>query len=160
MKTRQHSADSMFSFLLLLMFGMFALLLAGMGASVYKNSAAHLEENYTSRTAVAYVEEKVRQHDQQNAIHLTDVDGIPALALTESIQDEDFVTYIYYYDGALRELFVRASAAPQAANGTVIVELTGFSMEDVSSSDEMLLKITACGKDGKELSVLIHPSCR
>lgn len=53
MKPIRHTADTLFAVLLLLTFSLFAFLLAGTGAAVYKNSASYLEENYTSRTAVA-----------------------------------------------------------------------------------------------------------
>lgn len=157
MRLKQHSADSMFSFFLLLIFCMFTLLLAGMGASVYRNSTSQLDENYTSRTAVAYVSEKIRQHDCSDCISLTEIDGVPALCLSEVIEDEQFSTYIYYFDGALRELFIRSSMKPQISNGISIVELESFFMEEVSSSGTVYA-ITACSKNGKELSVLIHPS--
>lgn len=159
MKSKHHSSDEMFTFLLLLIFCIFTLILAGMGASVYQNSASHLDENYTSRTAVSYVSEKIRQHDIFDSITLTELENIPALCLSQTIEDEPFVTYIYYFDGALRELFIRQSTLPQAASGTSIVELTSFTMEECSS-DGTLYKITACSKNGRNASVLIHPSAQ
>ena len=157
MKTRTHFADTVFSFFLLLIFGMFTLFFSGMGASVYRSSAAHLEENYTSRTAVAYVSEKIRQHDSSGSISLTELEGIPSLCLSEQISGEEFFTYIYYYDGALRELFIRSSTVPQAKSGSSIVELASFSIEEHSSSPD-LYEITACSKNGLPLSSLVHVS--
>lgn len=154
MKTaaKHHMADSFSAFMLLLVFSIFTLLLAGTGAAVYKNSAAKLDENYTSRTAVAYVSEKLRQHDTAGAVSFTEVDGCNALALLEDVDGESFVTYIYFYDGALRELFMRASSQPSAALGTAIVELADFSIEQ----ENMLLRVSAVSPDGTEHSILLH----
>lgn len=154
MKTamKRHTADSFSSFLLLLIFSIFTLLLSGTGAAVYKNSAAKLDENYTSRTAVAYVSEKLRQHDTAGAVSLTEVEGCSALALLEDVSGERFVTYIYFYDGALRELFMRASSQPSAALGTAIVELADFTVEQTDA----MLRVSAVSPDGNEHSILLH----
>lgn len=160
MKPIRHTADTLFAVLLLLIFSLFAFLLAGTGAAVYKNSASYLEENYTSRTAVAYTEEKIRQHDRAGSISLTTLDELPALCLYETIEQQKFVTYIYYFDGALRELFVKESVTPSAANGTAIVPLSSFSITDISDAEELLLEITACSEDGRTLSSVIHPVCQ
>ena len=154
MKTvrKRHTADSLFSLLLLLIFSIFTLLLAGTGAMVYKNSAAKLDENYTSRTAVAYVSEKLRQNDRAGAVSFTEVEGCSALALQEDVEGESFVTYIYFYDGALRELFMRASSQPSAALGTAIVKLADFAV----TQEDAMMRVTAISPDGNENSILLH----
>ena len=121
--SKTHSIDTLFSFLLLLIFCLFSLLLAGMGAAVYKNGAAHLNENYTSRTAVAYLAEKVRRHDRTDAVFLTEIEDLPAIAFRDTIEDEDFLTYVYFSDGALCELMLRAGRTPEIRLGTRLVEL-------------------------------------
>lgn len=171
LKQKNHSIDSLFSFLLLLIFCLFALLLAGMGSSIYKNGAEHLNENYTSRTAIAYLTEKVRQHDRAGDIFLTDVEGCEAVALRDVLENEDagsdrdaaerggadvyadatedegagndrsassgerFITYVYFHDGALCELFVREDVTPLANMGSRIVELKSFEVEEVTAAD-------------------------
>ncbi len=153
-RQKQHSTDFLFSFLLLITFALFALVLAGTGALVYQNSIQSLDENYTSRTAVSYVAEKIRQYNSEGLISLSEVEGLPALKLSS---DEDAgtaaSTYIYFYDGHLCELLVRAETTPLAAMGTELVELSAFTMEPEGS----LLRVTALSPDGGELSLLIHP---
>jgi hypothetical protein len=185
-KTR-HTFDSFFTFLLLLVFALFTLLLCAMGSSIYRNGVAHLNENYTSRTAIAYLSEKVRQHDSSEDIFLTEVESIPAIGFADEIDGASFVTYVYFYDGALRELFVRKDTTPLADMGNRIVELAGFELslvhpdsdrtvssdtdtvldtETVSDTDAsydtttstVLLRAAATSEDGNELSILIHPS--
>ena len=160
-KPKTHSIDSLFAFLLLLTFSLFTLILAGMGSTIYQNGATYLDENYTSRTAVAYVSEKVRQHDQSESIFMTSVGDLPALGFRDIIDEQSFLTYVYFYDGALRELFIQEDRSPEADMGTRIVELSDLSIEPVSGNDRnevRMLSVTAVSKKGNELSLLIYLS--
>lgn len=153
LKSKRHSIDSLFTFLLLLVFTMFTLILAGMGAAVYKNSSVHLDENYTSRTAVSYAAEKIRQHDRTDSIFLTEVEQIPALALCDTIDGEEFLTYIYFYDNSLCELFIRKENEPTAAMGSRLVPLSDFSIE---KTDASFFTVRAVSPEGNALSMTIH----
>lgn len=153
LKQKRHSIDSLFTFLLILVFTMFTLILAGMGATVYRNSAAHLDENYTSRTAISYVAEKIRQHDRTDNIALTDLDGIPALVLSDTIEGEEFLTYIYFYDNSLCELFIRKDYEPSADMGSRLVSLSDFS---ITQTAPQLFTVCAVSPEGNELSMIIH----
>ena len=158
-KQKNHSIDSLFTFLLLLIFSLFTLMLAGMGSSIYRNGAAYLDENYTSRTAIAYVSEKVRQHDEAGNIFMTSVEDLPALGLRDVIEEQSFLTYVYYYDGALCELFIQENRTPEARLGNRIIELSDFTIEPVpgsESADIGMLSATAVSENGNELSLLIH----
>lgn len=155
-KQKSHSIDSLFSFLLLLIFGLFTLMLSGMGSTIYRNGTAYLNENYSSRTAAAYIAEKVRQHDENGAVFLDSVEGLPALALRDTIEGNRFITYVYFYDNALCELMVQEDRTPEAMMGSRIVELSSLTVEPVPETD--LLSVTAVGKEGNELSELVHVS--
>lgn len=160
-KPRNHSIDSLFSFLLLLTFSLFTLMLAGMGSTIYRSGTEYLDENYTSRTAIAYISEKVRQHDQADSVFLTSVEDLPALAFRDMIDDASFLTYVYFHDGALRELFIPEGRTPNADMGNRIVALSDFTIEAVSengSDSSNMLSASAVSEKGNELSVLIHIS--
>lgn len=153
-KRKHHSGDIPFSFFLLLVFIMFTIMLAGTGAAVYKNSAAHLNENYTSRTAIAYISEKIRQHNSQDSIFLSDLEGTQALVLKEMIEEEAYFTYIYYYDHALCELFVHADTEPKLLSGSKIIELDGLTIE--SEAFPHMICVTAVSPEGHTLSALLR----
>ncbi len=155
-RQKNHSMDSLFSFLLLLIFCLFTLMLSGMGSTIYRNGTAQLNENYTSRTAAAYVTEKVRQHDEAGAVFMTDVEELPALALRDTIDGAAFITYVYFYDGALCELMVQEDRPPEAAMGSRIVELSSLTIEPIDGTD--LLSVTAVGEEGNKLSEIVHVS--
>lgn len=48
-----------------------------LGAKVYQNTASRMESNYTVRTALAYVTEKIRHADESGAISPGELDGFP-----------------------------------------------------------------------------------
>ena len=160
-KQKNHSIDSLFSFLLLLVFFLFTVFLAKMGSAIYKSGVSHLNENYTSRTAIAYLTEKVRQHDKSGSIFLTSIEDLPAIAFFDTIEEADgqtgsFLTYVYFSDHALYELFVRESTVPEKALGTPIVELSDFEIEEIRETGTApLLSVTAVSPKGDQLSTLI-----
>lgn len=175
-KQKTYSGNTLFSILLLLVFTVFTLMIAGTGAAVYKNSTSHLNENYTSRTAIAYISEKIRQHNSMDDIFLSNVEGTDALALRETIDGETYLTYIYHYDGALCELLVKEDTRPMLLSGSPIVELVSIEFSAVSPSDILeknlpeasaaketsaahqgsFLSITAVSPEGHSLSMLVH----
>ena len=51
--------------------------------------------------------EKVRQNDTTDSISLATLEDTPALCMLSRIEDETYCTYLYFYDGHLKELFMR-----------------------------------------------------
>lgn len=153
-KRKAHSIDSLFSFLLLLIFCLFTLLLSGMGSTIYRNGTAYLNENYSSRTATAYVAERVRQHDETGGVFLATVEELPALAFRDTIDEAAFLTYVYFYDNALCELMIPEDRAPDAAMGNRVIALSSLTIEPIDGTD--LLSVTAVGEEGNELSETIR----
>lgn len=157
-RMKKHSIDGFFSFLLFLIFVFCTLVLILLGSRIYRNGVSHLDENYTARTAVAYVSEKLRQHDEPGTISFQEMDGHMALRLQDTIDGDLFYTYIYYENGALCELFLRNGVTPLSDMGTEIVSLSSFSVSFVPEMDH-LLSITAVSEEGRSLSTMIHLSC-
>lgn len=155
LKEQQHSIANLFCVLLLLMFAGSALILVLLGSRIYQNGVSHLNENYTARTAIAYVSEKVRQHDEEGCISMEALDGQAALRLTETIDDKCFYTYIYFYNGSLMELFLGADTAASSDMGSKIVELSDFSITEEPGG---FLSVTAVSDDGNSLSTLLYPA--
>ena len=126
---RKHSTDILFVLLLFLVFTSSALAVILLGAKVYQDTASRMESNYTVRTALAYVTEKIRHADESGAISPGELDGLPALILSQEIEGTSYRTYLYFQDGALKELLTEASREVTPEQGTVIVSLAGFSIE-------------------------------
>ena len=99
-----HITDLLFSLGLLCLFTISSLTVLLIGAHVYKQTALDMKTNYTTRTALTYVAEKVRQHDSTSSISLGTLEDAPALELSESIGGVSYITYIYEDENALKEV--------------------------------------------------------
>ncbi len=128
----RHIVDILFVLALFAVFAASALMLVIIGANVYQQTVSDMDTHYAERTAYAYVSEKLRQNDTADAVSIGQLDGVPALILTEEINGESFCTYLYLYDGYLKELFVRKdsfSGDNILTAGQNILPLSSFSVE-------------------------------
>ena len=150
-KTTHHIIDILFVLGVLVMSVVLGLFLIGAGTGVYKNLLSKADENERFRTPVAYITQKVRQYKTEGAVSVDDIDGIPALALKTTIQDADYITYLYAEGGSLKELFVPADIDKMHASaGLAItaVDAVTFSKED----DSLYVSVSV---DGQETSFLL-----
>ena len=80
----------------------------------------------SGRTALAYVTEKMHQNDENGAIADGTFDGENALVIRQRYDEKDYVTYLYAYDGYLRELFIRDGTEAKASDGRKILATKDF----------------------------------
>lgn len=140
-----HTIDTVFPLIFILFFGFCAVALVLSGAHVYQNTTDGLKQNYTVRTAAAYLQEKVREYSSESQIELLSENGQTMLALYED-GDSGYVTYIYLYKGKLRELFTKKGRDIVWSSGQELVAVDTFS---VTKQKENLLQIELSG-DGQE----------
>ena len=131
--------DSVFVIALFTMFAVTAFLLILIGAKQYQHTADTMDANYESRTISSYLTEKIRQNDSNGMIAITDLEGTQALALHTIENDTKYITYIYYYDNALREIVVNESSVFSLSSGQEIIKTGNFEAEMIQKN---LLKIT------------------
>ncbi len=130
-----HIIDAVFILCLMFLFVLSALSLITLGAGIYKKNVSAMAHNYNQRTACAYITEKVRQSDNNGAIHVENIFSQNTLVLQENIDGVTYNTYIYDYDGYLMELYARADLKtfyPQS--GQKILEINSFDIEEISDS--------------------------
>ena len=140
-----HKIDMVFVLALFMIFAATAFIVVLIGARQYRSTADNMNYNYEVRTASSYIEEKIRQNDSAARISITDLSGTTALALTSEENGIFYTTYIYYYDGSLRELFAADNAEVGPQSGQKIIELGGFLPE---YADDDLIKVTFTDSDG------------
>lgn len=104
---RRHIVDFLFTLALFCVFAASALAVVTIGANVYKQNVRNMSNTFSERTALAYIEQKFRQGNTENGLFVTTVDGADALAIRQSYNETDFITYIYCRGGYLCELFVK-----------------------------------------------------
>ncbi len=124
--------DILFVLTLFLMFAFSSLALLSLGANIYQKTANHMTDNFNSRTSFAYITQKIRAKDELGAISIGEFDGYEAIIIKEDINNTIYHTYLYEYEGMLYELMTRSDISLSAAAGTPIIELQGFSIEQLS----------------------------
>ena len=96
----------------------------------YSRQVHTSEDSYTSCTALSYVTEKLHQADNSDAIDAGTFDGQDAILIRQEYSGQSYVTYLYAYDGYLRELFIKEGVAASAGDGREILATDGFSFEE------------------------------
>lgn len=121
--------STLFIIVLFMLFvvSMFFTVLAGV--KVYENTDGRAEANYYSNTALGYIANKIRQQDVDDMVDVITVDGTQVLQLTRHINDADYWTWIYYYDGQICELFTRAESGLGLSDGLPVMESEGLVLE-------------------------------
>lgn len=137
------------SMTLFTVFALFLMLVLITGASSFKNVSDMAETRFHERTPLLYISQKLRANDRAEAIRIGEVEGIPALMMTERFTDDltgatgSLTVYIYYYNGHLNELFTFDDDVPQLRLATPLfpAEDAGFEMLTPA-----LIKVTVNGK--------------
>lgn len=150
---KRHTIDILFVITLFAVFALSVLSLTGVGARVYDSIVEKMSDNYESRTAFSYVVNKVHQNDADGAITIGTYGGCKALILTEEIDNVSYSTYLYYYDGAIKELYTRAGQEFDPTYGTDIMDVDGFEVSKVTDS---LLKFEITPSGGETEVLFCH----
>ena len=153
---QSHTVDFFFTLSLFCVFALSALLLVTLGVQVYRSTARYLEDTYSARTALSYVTEKIRQHDGEGRVALTELEGETAILLTDQISGSVYETYIYPHGDYVCELVVRQGTAVSADMGQQILKTKDFSIEHLGDG---FLRFTAGASGEQRFSALLHLRC-
>lgn len=148
-----HMIDVLFTLGLLCVFAASALAVVLIGAHVYKATTSHMDANYTTRTSLSYVAEKIRRYDESGSVAIGSIEDAAALILPESIDGREYVTYIYADNGTLRELFTEKDKEVKKSQGEAILEVQDFTIETATGG---FFRFTAADKEERSVSLLIH----
>lgn len=126
-------------------FAVGALVLSNVGIRVYKNIVVNSNENFKQRTSLLYMATKLRQYDEKDFISMKNIDGVDVLVLQEPVHTE-YETYIYFQDGALKELLTEKENPAELSAGLKIIELQDFKMTMMNERQLQLCSIDAKGE--------------
>jgi len=117
------------------------------GSTVYEKISDNMDNNYDRRVTFSYLANKIRQNDVGGSISVENKDGLQMLAISETdeIFGDEYVTYIYYYKGFIREIFltVENNGATVDFNpdwGDEIIKANNFSFD--LTGEGIILKFT------------------
>ena len=147
-KDRQHTIDFIFPLAVLFVFAVSAFTVLLLSAHVYADQTTRTQSDYQAATPLSYIREKVRQNDQNGTLSIGSIDGGTALIL----QVDDTCTYIYSYEGYLKELYIRMDVDARAKDGKNILEIKDFQIQELSGG---LFRVSCQTSDGTEQSVIL-----
>lgn len=148
-----HIVDFLFVLSLFCVFTICAFLVVMIGANVYRSTAENMENTYSTRTALAYVTEKIRSHDAEGLMSLTEVEGTPALAFYDRTETKDYVTYIYSDSKALFEITASPDTEVSLSMGQEIIKVNGFSFTE---KEDGFICLSASDSDGNITLLYVH----
>lgn len=126
------------------MFGISAMMLGSVGASVYKNIAERNLDSFELRTSLSYLKTKINQYDEIGKISIEEKDGIKMLILSEEVEGEIFDTTVYFYKNKLYEITGAQGMTFKPEDGFAILNVDSFEITEESG----LVKLTATDDDG------------
>lgn len=126
---QQHSIDIIFLLVVFMLFAFSGAVLLALGVGFYQSTVVKNEENDSARIAGAYVREVLHQNDLGQGASLSEFQGTPCLKLT---QGEQYVLYLYHYNGELKELYTREGAEVTRESGQKILSLRNFSIREIT----------------------------
>jgi len=159
-RSSSRKLDTVFVMALFTLFAATAILVVLIAARQYKATAASMEQAYEERTATSFLREAVRSHDKAECISLGTFCDIEALIFEEELNGYKLITYIYYYNGYIRELTTTEGAVVSPDSGTALIEADDISITledsvlsvvytDTKHTDHTLYITLHCGV-GKE----------
>ena len=149
-QVRKHRVDTIFVLVVFVVFAASVLMVLMLGGNVYKNTNILSSEGYDERTVLSYIWAKVKHSDVSGSIFLDEYEDIQMLVFEH---EDDYGrlrrTLIYYIDGWLYELNMRAAVFPGLAAGQRIIRTLSLDFDDVGYG---LIRATVDGR-----SLLIYP---
>lgn len=140
--------SDIFPVILFLVFTLSVLCFVAFSVKLYKNIVRQSESSMDADIAARYMIEKFRSHDELGNIKIDDFEGHDAVRLENLVKDVPYITYIYVYDGYLREIYAPESDLDKYGedSGTEILEIKEMSTEMISDN---LVKFVFVSKDDK-----------
>lgn len=147
-QTVKHQIDGIAALLLFSIFAVCILSVLLSGADAYRRLTQRDLASYDRRTCLQYLSARVRQADSQDSVTVEDFDGVSALRLADG---QGYYTWVYYYEGAMMELYSSGDDGLTPADGEPImaVQQLDFSLE------QHLLTIETTDMQGNQDTLLL-----
>ncbi|MCI8813998.1 MAG: DUF4860 domain-containing protein [Lachnospiraceae bacterium] len=149
---RSHMVDFLFPVALLFVFALSALAVILLATEVYRSTTENSSLNYTARTSLSYISEKIHQNDAEGDVSIGTFDGCDALILQHNYNGSVYKTYIYVYENELKELFVKDGLEFTASMGKSILSVEDFSMRPLK---DRMFQFSCTDADGQEASTVV-----
>lgn len=149
---QRHMIDFLFPVALFFVFALSALTVILLATRIYQSTTENSSLNYTSRTSLSYISEKIHQHDSKDTVSLGSFDGCDALVFRQETGDAVYYTYIYSYQDELKEIFIKDGAETNASAGQTILKIKDFSMKQLANG---LLSFQCTDEAGQTATAIV-----
>ncbi|MCI8586154.1 MAG: DUF4860 domain-containing protein [Lachnospiraceae bacterium] len=146
-----HVIDLVFPIALFFVFAASCLSVLILAANIYASTTHRLAANDENRMVLSYISEKIRQNDTEGAIRLSTIDGTDCLTMSAVYNGTPCTTYIYEYEGMLKELFINDGVPVSLKSGKNIMEISSLSMEQL---EDHVYQFTSVDSEGTESSLI------
>lgn len=154
-KNSKSSINTIVILILAVLFIMLAMLVITTGVSVYGSTVERAEYSYQIRTSLSYIVNQSRMYDSEGSISVSEIEGSPALKLSTEQGGIVWSTYIYYYDGYIREIpLAREGAQLHSTTGLGLIEASGLQL---IPRDNGMVEIIVTGSTGESGRTFITP---
>ena len=125
------------------------------GANAYRSISDHMQQQYTERTCLAYIEAKIHHYDKCGRVVLEPFGDEMALALYEDLEGTVYKTLIYHHDGMIKELVFEEGLQHAPAAGQAIIKAQALRLYWAA---ENLLSMSYTADDGVQtvLAIYLH----
>lgn len=151
--SRKHYIDTVATLLIFTVFAVCIIIAILTGAKTYRRVSEIDSRTYDMRTCSQYIANKVRRASSPDMVEVVPYAGGNALRINESLESGDYCTYIYFYDGWIREFFSSASSIPSSADvGEKLIEIGSLDF----SYDGGLLTANITPEGGKPRTLVLN----
>lgn len=138
--SKQFSFQFIFIMMLFLIIVLLSVMIIILGKNIYENINEDRSNNYELRVSLSYIANKIRQSDKQNAVEVKKLNDDYAVVINEIYDDENYETWIYFYNNALYEILIDESSTFNLEDGMKIVDVDHFEILKIKDN---LYKFTA-----------------
>lgn len=156
-RTNRHKTDLFFMSALLILFATTSFLVILIGVKQCHFISSRLTANYETRIISSYLIKQFNHYDTSGSIAITDLNEIPSLSFTHTLEGQKHTTYIYAYEGYLRELTVHENETIIPASGKKIAK-TNSLLVDICGNH--LYRITIIDTKGNTYPMYISWNTR
>ena len=149
--SKQFSFQFIFIMLLFLIIVILSVMIIVLGKNIYVNINEERKSNYELRVSLSYISNKVRQSDKLDSLEIRKLEDDDAVVIKETYDDENYETWIYFYDNAIYEMFTDENNSFIPEDGMKIVEVDSFEITEINDN---LYKFAAKSKTSSSELVL------
>lgn len=147
-----HRLHTLVILILFLVFALSSVSVLMYGTKVYKSVTEKTDENYSLRTGLIYLSNKIKAADK-SSIYMDTYQKVDMLVIPEEIEGQMYETRIYCYNGQLREIFTDVGNDIPLDGGLYITDMKNLT---ITEKNKGLLEIEAEYEDIGKRKLIVN----